>query len=65
MAIKHIKHLTSLIPENERPKIENAAIKQEDSRSIKREECGMCSEKFYMGYKEGADEVKTKLLLAA
>ena len=58
MAIKHIKHLTSLIPENERPKLDNACIKQEDGRCIKRDECSMCPEKFYMGYKEGADEVK-------
>ena len=58
MAIKHIRHLTSLIPENERPKLDNTCIKQEDGRCIKRDECSMCPEKFYMGYKEGTDEVK-------
>ena len=55
MAIKHIKHLRSLIPEDDLPQLESVVVKQEDSS--RKMECNMCSEKFYMGYKEGADEV--------
>ena len=62
MAIKHIKHLRSLIPEDDRPMIDYLCTRREENTGGERglkTMCEMCEEKFYMGYKEGGDEVRT------
>lgn len=78
MAIKHIKHLRSLIPENARPQLMDVTaekgqgacggvvVKREvpGSDAVKSEgACTSCTEKFYIGYKEGTNEVRTNLHL--
>ncbi len=63
MAIKHIKHLRTLVPESLRdeiPVVAPSPVKAEKNEiGIERKphsSC-VCNEKFYMGYKEAVDEV--------
>ncbi len=72
MAIKHIKHLRTLVPESLRdeiPMVPPSPVKKEKHEMAGL--CGtgtgsqphsgcVCKEKFYMGYKEAVDEVRYK-----